>query len=132
MVKNNVLKGVFLVGLGATTYGMLATFVKKWHILKIIQQQEQLYYTRNHRNIVYDYFKKKKIKIQLKASSRIFQLCSWNFFLGMTSVFYYLAVKYIPVYRNRAIDANRLDGSFIRNGLENHHRNKKVLQYLLF
>jgi hypothetical protein len=30
-------------------------------------------------------------------------------------VFYYL-VKYIPVSRNRAIDANRLDGSFIRNG----------------
>ena len=28
MIKNNVLKGVFLVGLGATSYGMLATFVK--------------------------------------------------------------------------------------------------------
>ena len=28
MSQNNVLKGVFLVGLGATSYGMLATFVK--------------------------------------------------------------------------------------------------------
>lgn len=28
MLQNNVLKGVFLVALGATTYGMLATFVK--------------------------------------------------------------------------------------------------------
>lgn len=28
MGKNNILKGVFLVGLGATSYGMLATFVK--------------------------------------------------------------------------------------------------------
>ena len=28
MTKNNVLKGVFLVALGATSYGMLATFVK--------------------------------------------------------------------------------------------------------
>ena len=28
MTKNNVLKGVFLVGMGATSYGMLATFVK--------------------------------------------------------------------------------------------------------
>ena len=28
MTKNQVLKGVFLVGLGATSYGMLATFVK--------------------------------------------------------------------------------------------------------
>ena len=26
--KNNILTGVFLVGLGATSYGMLATFVK--------------------------------------------------------------------------------------------------------
>jgi hypothetical protein len=28
MSNNNILKGVFLVGLGATSYGMLATFVK--------------------------------------------------------------------------------------------------------
>ena len=28
MTNNNVLKGVFLVALGATSYGMLATFVK--------------------------------------------------------------------------------------------------------
>jgi len=28
MSNNNVLKGVFLVGFGATSYGMLATFVK--------------------------------------------------------------------------------------------------------
>jgi len=28
MTNNSVLKGVFLVGLGATSYGMLATFVK--------------------------------------------------------------------------------------------------------
>ena len=27
-MKNNILKGVFLVALGATSYGMLATFVK--------------------------------------------------------------------------------------------------------
>ena len=28
MTNNSVLKGVFLVGFGATSYGMLATFVK--------------------------------------------------------------------------------------------------------
>ena len=28
MSNNNIVKGVFLVGLGATSYGMLATFVK--------------------------------------------------------------------------------------------------------
>jgi hypothetical protein len=28
MSNNNIIKGVFLVALGATSYGMLATFVK--------------------------------------------------------------------------------------------------------
>jgi cyanate permease len=86
-----------LVGLGATTYGMLATFVKKWHILKIIQQQEQLYYTRNHRNTAYDLFQKKKNKNTAKGILTHISAMQLELLLGMTSVFYYLAVKYIPV-----------------------------------
>ena len=101
MVKNNVLKGVFLVGLGATTYGMLATFVK-------------MAYTENYTTaevttsqfilgiigiLLINLFQKIKNKnITKKASSRnIFQLMLAGTSLGMTSVFYYLAVKYIPV-----------------------------------
>ena len=101
MVKNNVLKGVFLVGLGATTYGMLATFVK-------------MAYTENYTTaevttsqfilgiigiLMINLFQKIKNKnIATKASSRnIFQLMLAGTSLGMTSVFYYLAVKYIPV-----------------------------------
>jgi hypothetical protein len=42
------------------------------------------------------------------------------------SVFYYLAVKYIPVSRESCFDANRLDGSLLEMVLEkNYHRNKK-------
>ncbi|MBC5841379.1 EamA family transporter [Flavobacterium sp. F-380] len=101
MVKNNVLKGVFLVGLGATTYGMLATFVK-------------MAYTENYTTaevttsqfilgiigiLLINLFQKIKNKnTATKASSRnIFQLMLAGTSLGMTSVFYYLAVKYIPV-----------------------------------
>ena len=101
MVKNNVLKGVFLVGLGATTYGMLATFVK-------------MAYTENYTTaevttsqfilgiigiLLINLFQKIKNKnTTKKASSRnIFQLMLAGTSLGMTSVFYYLAVKYIPV-----------------------------------
>lgn len=101
MIKNNVLKGVFLVGLGATTYGMLATFVK-------------MAYTENYTTaevtssqfilgilgiLLINLFQKIKNKnTATKASSRnIFQLMLAGTSLGMTSVFYYLAVKYIPV-----------------------------------
>jgi drug/metabolite transporter (DMT)-like permease len=101
MIKNNVLKGVFLVGLGATTYGMLATFVK-------------MAYTENYTTaevttsqfilgiigiLLINLFQKIKNKnTTKKASSRnIFQLMLAGTSLGMTSVFYYLAVKYIPV-----------------------------------
>ena len=101
MVKNDVLKGVFLVGLGATTYGMFATFVK-------------MAYTENYTTaevtssqfilgifgiLLINLFQKIKNKnTAKKASSRnIFQLMLAGTSLGMTSVFYYLAVKYIPV-----------------------------------
>lgn len=101
MIKNNVLKGVFLVGLGATTYGMLATFVK-------------MAYTENYTTaevttaqfilgilgiLLINLFQKIKNKnTAKKASSRnIFLLMLAGTSLGMTSVFYYLAVKYIPV-----------------------------------
>ena len=101
MIKNNVLKGVFLVGLGATTYGMLATFVK-------------MAYSENYTTaevttsqfilgiigiLLINLFQKIKNKnTAVKASSRnILQLMLAGTSLGMTSVFYYLAVKYIPV-----------------------------------
>jgi drug/metabolite transporter (DMT)-like permease len=101
MFGNKVLKGVFLVGLGATSYGMLATFVK-------------LAYDENYTTaevttaqfvlgilglLLINLFQKNRKKgIVIKASRKnIFQLMLAGTSLGMTSVFYYLAVKYIPV-----------------------------------
>jgi drug/metabolite transporter (DMT)-like permease len=101
MSKNNIVKGVFLVALGATSYGMLATFVKLAYqegfttaevtssqfilgiigilIINLFQK------TRNSEPVV-------------KATSKnIFQLMLAGTSLGMTSVFYYLCVKYIDV-----------------------------------
>ena len=101
MVKNNVLKGVFLVGLGATTYGMLATFVKmayteNYTTAEVTTSQFILGITGI---LLINLFQKVKNKnTATKASSRnIFQLMLAGTSLGMTSVFYYLAVKYIPV-----------------------------------
>lgn len=101
MFGNKVLKGVFLVGLGATSYGMLATFVK-------------LAYDENYTTaevttaqfvlgilglLLINLFQKNRKKgTVVKASPKnIFQLMLAGTSLGMTSVFYYLAVKYIPV-----------------------------------
>ena len=101
MVKNNVLKGVFLVGLGAASYGMLATFVKLAYgegyttaevtcsqfILGIIGIL-----------IINAFQKVRKGNTVVKASrTDITQLMVAGTSLGLTSLFYYLAVKYIPV-----------------------------------
>jgi hypothetical protein len=62
-----------LVGLGATTYGMLATFVK-WHTLKIIQQLRLPPQFIHHRNIIANQFipKNKKNKNTAKQLLAIF------------------------------------------------------------
>lgn len=101
MIKNSIYKGVFLVGLGATSYGMLATFVRMAYdegfttaevtvsqfILGIIGIL-----------LINTFQKNKKGKLVVKASRKnIFQLVLAGTSMGFTSVFYYLAVKYIPV-----------------------------------
>ncbi|MCB0443140.1 MAG: EamA family transporter [Flavobacterium sp.] len=101
MSTNQVLKGVFLVGLGATSYGMLATFVKLAYqenfttaevttaqfILGIIGVL-----------IINSFQRIKNDNTLVKATKKnIFQLMLAGTSLGMTSVFYYLCVKYIDV-----------------------------------
>jgi drug/metabolite transporter (DMT)-like permease len=101
MSNKNVLKGVFLVGLGATSYGMLATFVKiaygegfttaevtsSQFILGIIGVLLINLFQKN----------RKKNTVVKATTANIVQLMTAGTSLGMTSVFYYLAVKYIPV-----------------------------------
>jgi drug/metabolite transporter (DMT)-like permease len=101
MTKNNVLNGVFLVTLGATSYGMLATFVKlayeeKFTTAEVTSSQFILGILGVFMINVFQKFTTKEVA--KKASSKnIFQLMLAGTSLGMTSVFYYLCVKYIDV-----------------------------------
>ncbi|WP_395062064.1 DMT family transporter [Flavobacterium sp.] len=107
MLKNSVLKGVFLVGLGATSYGMLATFVKLAYAdrgvtglpftpAEVISAQFILGIIAIL--IINGYQKSKKGTQVVKASAtNIKQLMIAGTSTGLTSIFYYLAVKYIPV-----------------------------------
>ena len=101
MTKNNVLKGVFLVGLGATSYGMLATFVKMAYGEGFTTPEvttAQFVYGLLGLLLINVFQKAKKGNDVVKASTKnISQLMLAGTSLGMTSIFYYLAVKYIPV-----------------------------------
>jgi drug/metabolite transporter (DMT)-like permease len=107
MFTNKVLKGVFLVGLGATSYGMLATFVK---LAYADTSSTGLHYT--PAEVITAQFvigiiallginwyqKTKKGNAVVKASPMdIKKLLILGTSTGLTSIFYYLAVKYIPV-----------------------------------
>ena len=99
-VKNSI-KGVVLVALGATSYGMLATFV--------ILAYNEGFTTAEGTSSQFSYgiigvlfinlFQRIKNKNSaIKANSKnILHLMIAGTSMGMTSVFYYLAVKYIPV-----------------------------------
>lgn len=101
MTKNSVLKGVFLVGLGATSYGMLATFVKIAYGEGFTTPEvtiAQFVYGILGMLLINLFQKAKKGNDVIKASKKnISQLMLAGTSLGMTSIFYYLAVKYIPV-----------------------------------
>jgi drug/metabolite transporter (DMT)-like permease len=101
MTNNSKLKGVFLIGLGATSYGMLATFVKMAYAEGFTTPEvtiAQFVYGIVGILLINAFQKSKKNSTTTNASSKtIFQLMLAGTSLGMTSVFYYLAVKYIPV-----------------------------------
>lgn len=107
MTNNSVLKGVLLVGLGATSYGMLATFVKLAYADKgmtglpftpaeVITAQFILGILVIL--LINAFQKAKKGTEVVKATKKnITQLMITGTSTGLTSIFYYLAVKYIPV-----------------------------------
>ena len=100
-MRNNILKGVLLVALGATSYGMLATFVKlaykEGFTTAEITSSQFIYGILGLLliNLFQKIFKKEKTKTA--TSKNIFQLMIAGTSLGMTSVFYYLCVRYIDV-----------------------------------
>lgn len=107
MSNNNILKGVFLVGLGATSYGMLATFVKLAYDDKGISglgfTPAEVISAQFIIGIliilgINGFQKIKKGSEVVKASKKdIIELMVAGTSTGLTSIFYYLAVKYIPV-----------------------------------
>jgi drug/metabolite transporter (DMT)-like permease len=101
MTKNNILKGVFLVAFGATSYGMLATFVKMAYTegFTTAEVTTSQFILGIIGILIINAFQKIKHKNEVvKATSKnIFSLMLAGTSLGMTSLFYYLAVKYIPV-----------------------------------
>ena len=101
MFGNKVLKGVLLVGLGATSYGMLATFVKlayKEHYTTAEVTSSQFIYGILGILILH-LLQRNKLKTNSLPITKknIFQLMLAGTSLGMTSVFYYLCVRYINV-----------------------------------
>ena len=101
MSQKNVLKGVFLVALGATSYGMLATFVKMAYTegYTTAEVTTAQFILGISGILLINAFQKAKHKEKVvKATPKnIFNLMLAGTSLGMTSLFYYLAVKYIPV-----------------------------------
>lgn len=99
-VKNSI-KGVVLVALGATSYGMLATFVKLAYIGGFTTAEvtsSQFIYGIIGVLFINLFQRIKNKNSATKANSKnILHLMIAGTSMGMTSVFYYLAVKYIPV-----------------------------------
>lgn len=101
MSNNNLIKGVALVGLGATSYGMLATFVKlayKENFTTAEVTVAQFVYGIIGILIIMLLQKPKNKKQEIQPTKKhLFQLMLAGTSLGLTSVFYYLCVNYINV-----------------------------------
>lgn len=100
--KNTILQGVFLVALGATSYGMLATFVKlaymeNYTTAEVLTAQFTLGLVGL---LIINFWQKTKYKTAvIKANNKdIKQLLIAGTSTGFTGIFYYMAVKLdIPV-----------------------------------
>jgi drug/metabolite transporter (DMT)-like permease len=101
MPTKNSSIGIVLVALGASSYGMLATFVK------LAYQEDYTTAEITTAQFIYgiigllliNSFQRVKHKNSVRKAStkNIIQLMLAGTSMGMTSVFYYLAVRYIPV-----------------------------------
>lgn len=100
-MRNDVLKGVFLVALGATSYGMLATFVKLAYkdgfTTAEVTSSQFIYGIIGV--LIINLFQKinNKEKAVQASPKNIGQLMIAGTSLGLTSIFYYLCVRYIDV-----------------------------------
>ncbi|OXB04460.1 EamA family transporter [Flavobacterium pectinovorum] len=100
-MKNNVLKGSLFIALGATSYGMLATFVKMAYqegftTAEVTISQYGLGFIGL---LILNLFRKEKpiLKPETSNLKSTFRLIFAGTSLGLTSTFYYLSVQYISV-----------------------------------
>jgi drug/metabolite transporter (DMT)-like permease len=100
-MKSNVLKGSLFIALGASSYGMLATFVKMayqegFSTAEVTLSQFGLGVIGL---FILTLFRKRQPAPVAKTSNgkSILKLIAAGTSMGLTSVFYYLSVQYIPV-----------------------------------
>lgn len=101
MSNTNLFKGVVFVGLGASSYGMLATFVKLAYTEQYTTAEvtvSQFIYGIIGMLLINAYTKSKAKGLVEKATSKnILQLLLAGTSMGLTSVFYYVSIRYISV-----------------------------------
>ena len=100
-MNNSVFKGSLLVAMGAASYGMLTTFVKMAYTEGFTSYEitfSQMFLGLIGLLIINLLFvKNKKTKSSKPQTKSILKLMAAGTSLGLTSTFYYLAVKYVPV-----------------------------------
>ena len=100
-MNNSILKGSILVALGASSYGMLTTFVKmayaEGYTSYEITFSQMLLGLIGLIIINFLFVKEKQNYIEETKTKSILKLMAAGTSLGLTSIFYYFAVKYIPV-----------------------------------
>lgn len=100
-MQKNIAKGILFVGLGASSYGMLATFVKlaykeNFTTAEVTLSQFALGILGVLILMAFQKATKPEVLIPVHKNSAL-KLMLAGTSLGMTSVFYYLAVRYIDV-----------------------------------
>ncbi len=100
-MNNSIVKGSLLVALGASSYGMLTTFVKMAYAEGFTSYEiifSQMIVGMIGLVLINLLFVKGKSTSQFEPKSKsILKLMAAGTSLGLTSTFYYFAVKYIPV-----------------------------------
>jgi drug/metabolite transporter (DMT)-like permease len=100
-MNNSIVKGSLLVALGASSYGMLTTFVKMAYAEGFTSYEiifSQMILGMIGLVLINLLFVKGKSTSQIEPKSKsILKLIAAGTSLGLTSTFYYFAIKYIPV-----------------------------------
>ena len=100
MFKNNVFKGIVFVAISAVSYGVLATIVKLSYQENFTTAEitmAQFLYGILGLSLVFLVQKsQQKTEVEQPTQKNIFQLILAGTTIGLTSVLYYLAVRFVP------------------------------------